>query len=290
MSAAPFHAGEQDAQARAGVRLLGAPIRDRMPDQHRLFFAQLPFLLAGVADAEGWPVATVLTGPPGFASSPDAQTLRIASRRNPADPATASLRPGALVGLLGIDLSTRRRNRVNGLILAADDDELMIGVHQSFGNCPQYIQVRDVEPAPANSPGVAAAERLGRLDADARAWATAADTFFVATSSGGRGGEADGVDMSHRGGPSGFVHVDGDVLTIPDYRGNRYFNTLGNLLLDPRAALLFVNWATGSVLHVQGRTEIVWDGEEVGRFAGAERLWRVRVISGWRRHGALPLH
>jgi len=271
MSTVPFHAGELDAQARAGVRLHGAPIRDRMPDQHRLFFAQLPFLLAGVADADGWPVATALTGPLGFASGPDAQTLHIATRRNPADPAAASLRPGALVGLLGIDLSTRRRNRVNGRILAADDNGLTIGVHQSFGNCPQYIQVRDVVPAPANARDESAAERLDGLDADARAWMAAADTFFVATSSGGRGGEADGVDMSHRGGPPGFVHLDGDVLTIPDYRGNRYFNTLGNLLLDPRAALLFVDWATGSVLHVQGLAEIIWDGEEVSRFARAER-------------------
>ena len=285
----PFHVGEQDAQARAGVRLRGAPIRDRMPDQHRLFFAQRPFLLAAVTDADGWPVATVLAGPPGFASSPDAQTLRIATRVNTADPAAASLRPGALVGLLGIDPSTRRRNRLNGRILAADDNGFTISVHQSFGNCPQYIQVRDVVPVPATTAGEVAPERLDGLDPEAQALVAAADTFFVATSSGGRGGEAEGVDMSHRGGLSGFVCVDGNVLTIPDYRGNRYFNTLGNLLLDPRAALLFVDWATGSVLHVQGRAEIIWNGEEVSRFASAERLWRVRVTSGWRRRGGLCL-
>ena len=68
----PFHAGEQEAQERAGARLRGSPIHSRMTDQHRLFLAQLRFLLAGVTDTDGWPVATMLTGPSGFVSSPDA--------------------------------------------------------------------------------------------------------------------------------------------------------------------------------------------------------------------------
>jgi hypothetical protein len=97
------------------------------------------------------------------------------------------------------------------------------------------------------------------------------------------------VDISHRGGKPGFVRVDDDVLTIPDFAGNRYFNTLGNLLLDPRAALLFPDFANGDVLHVQGRVEIVWDVAETERLEGAERLWRVHVARAWRRRGALPL-
>jgi hypothetical protein len=48
------------------------------------------------------------------------------------------------------------------------------------------------------------------------------------------------------------------VLTIPDFRGNRFFNTLGNLVSDPRAALLFVDFETGDLLHLQGRVEIDW--------------------------------
>ena len=290
METSPFHAGEQEAQVRAGVRLTGAPIRDWMTDQHRLFFAGLPFLLAATAGGEGWPVATVLAGSMGFVSSPDPRTLRIDVRLDVDDPASASFHPGATVGLLGIDLGTRRRNRANGTLLAADESGLTVGVRQSFGNCPQYIQARHVVPAPRGASAArAAAERLGSLDEEARGLVASADTFFVATSSGGRGGEADGMDVSHRGGRPGFVRVDGDVLTIPDFRGNRYFNTLGNLLLDPRAALLFLDFDTGNLLHLQGRAEIVWDGEEVRGFAGAERLWRVRVDAAWRRCGGLPL-
>lgn len=273
---------------RAGVQLHGAPIRDWMPDQHRLFFAQLPILFAAVADEAGWPVATALAGAPGFVSSPDARTLRVFALPGQEDPAMAGLRAGALVGLLGIDLGTRRRNRANGTVLAVDGHGFTVGVRQSFGNCPQYIQAREVEGAEALT-RAGAAEHLDGLDGQARALIAGADTFFVASGSGTDGGDTGGLDMSHRGGRPGFIRVDGDVLTIPDFRGNRYFNTLGNLLLDPRAGLLFVDFANGNLLHLQGRAELDWDGGAASGFAGAERLWRVRVTAGWRHPGALAM-
>ena len=282
----PFHRGEHAAQARAGVQLQGAPIRDSMPDQHRQFFAQLPILFAAVADETGWPVATALAGPPGFVSSPDPHTLHVATLPGQDDPAAPALRAGAPIGLLGIDLATRRRNRANGTVVATNAQGFMVRVQQSFGNCPQYIQARDIE-AEATSPGAEQAERLDGLDQRARALIAGADTFFVASSIGAEGGDAGGLDMSHRGGRPGFVRIDGDVLTIPDFRGNRYFNTLGNLMLEPRAGLLFVDFATGDLLHLQGRAELDWDGGPASHFAGAERLWRMQVTAGWRRPGAL---
>ncbi len=277
-----FHVGERAAQARAGVAPRSAAIRDWMPEQHRSFFAALPFVLAASTDAAGWPVATVLAGPPGFIASPDPRTLRIAAVPDHDDPAAAWFRPGAPIGLLGIDLATRRRNRANGVIAAATESALVVAVKQSFGNCPQYIHIRDLHAAPA---GAGSVERLDRLDPAARAAIETTDTLFVATTGG-----AEGVDISHRGGRPGFVRVDGDTLTIPDFSGNRYFNTLGNLLLDPRAALLIADFSGGDVLHVQGRTEIVWDVPVEERLAGAERLWRLHVTRAWRRRGALPLH
>ena len=281
MLEAPFHPGERAAQARAGVGPRGAAIRDWMPDQHRAFFAALPFALAATTDADGWPVATMLTGPPGFIASPDARTLRIAAVPDHDDPAAPWLTPGAPIGLLGIDLATRRRNRANGVIAAATADALVVAVEQSFGNCPQYIHVRDMEMVPA---APAATETMRHLDTAARVAIAAAATLFVATT----GGD-EGVDISHRGGKPGFVRVDGDTLTIPDFAGNRYFNTLGNLLLDPRAALLIPDFATGDVLHVQGSTEIIWDIPAEERLPGAERLWRVHVTRADRRRGALPI-
>jgi predicted pyridoxine 5'-phosphate oxidase superfamily flavin-nucleotide-binding protein len=280
----PFHAGELEAQLRAGGGAPGGGIRDVLPEQHRRFFAALPFAVVGTREA-GWPLATVLAGAPGFVASPDPRTLRIAAPLDPSDPAAAALVPGAPAGLLGIELATRRRNRANGTVLSADAGGFVLGVKQAFGNCQKYIHPRDVRPADS-VPGPL--ERLSALDAAARDQLARADTCFVAT--GARTDEqTGGVDVSHRGGPPGFVRVEGDVLTVPDYAGNRYFNTLGNLVSEPRAALVFVDFERGDVLHVSGTTGIVWDGPEVRAFPGAERLWRVRVVRSWRRRGALPL-
>ena len=287
-SRGPFHPGEIAAQQRAGGGSAGGAIRDAMPDQHRRFFAALPFVVVATTDA-GWPVATIWTGAPGFVASPDPRSLHIAVALDPTDPASRAFRPGAPFGLLGIELATRRRNRANGTITEGDAGGLAITVHQSFGNCPNYIHPRAlVAPAAASVAAAAPAEPLHGLDAAAAAAITAADTFFVASAA--RTDEpTGGVDVSHRGGPPGFVRLAGDTLTIPDYAGNRYFNTLGNLLASPRAAMLFVDFASGDLLHLQGTTEIRWDGPEVGDLDGAERLWRFHLERGWRRPGALRL-
>jgi hypothetical protein len=48
-----------------------------------------------------------------------------------------------------------------------------------------------------------------------------------------------------------------------------------------------VDWNDGTLLHLQGTAEILWN--QSGDFNGAERLWRLSVDGGWRRPGALPL-
>jgi len=280
MDTHPWHVGERQAQVRAGIEQIptGAGIRAFMPDQHRLFFAQLPFMVAATLDADGAPTATVLAGGAGFVASPDPATLALATRS--VDPAGERLTKDAPIGLLGIELHTRRRNRANGRVTFAGEPGLIVAIEQSFGNCPQYIHPRLVELDPAAPATVAT---FDGLDEASRAQVLAADTFFVATSS-GAGVTNGGVDVSHRGGAAGFVNVDGDVLTIPDYRGNRYFNTLGNLLLEPRAALLFVDFATGALTQLQGSAEVLWDDQSL---PGAERAWRFKVERGFRRDSGL---
>lgn len=286
MDQSPFHPGELQSQLLAGGGAPGGGIRDHMPDQHRTFFAMLPFMALALKDGEGWPVASIMAGPPGFVTSPDPQTLQIAARPDLSQPMLPPLRAGAAIGLLGIDLATRRRNRANGLVAAVDENGFTVAVQQSFGNCPQYIQAREVESRPAQP---LPPEAFEGLDAQARAVIAAADTFFVASSSGRLDGPTGGLDISHRGGRPGFVRVDGETLTIPDFRGNRYFNTLGNLLVEPRAALVFVDFERGDLLQLQGRAEILWEPQEAGPFPGAERFWRFHAVRGWHLPGALPL-
>lgn len=285
MDETPFHPGELQAQARAGLSARGAGIRAFMPAQHRDFFTLLPYLFAAGLDRDGWPIGTVLTGTPGFAHSPSPISLRVEALPATGDPASVALREGAGVGLLGIDLTTRRRNRANGTIAGRDAASLSIEVTQSFGNCAKYIQTRS--PAPTVRPP-AQVEQLPDLDQAARVLIGGADTLFVASASGAERGPMAGVDISHRGGRPGFVRIDGDVLTVPDFAGNNYFNTLGNLLIEPRAALLFLDFERGDLVQLQGETEIVWGGPELAHLDRAERLWRFRVTRAWRHKAALP--
>lgn len=291
----PFHEGELAAQDRAGVRERVAGvgrryIHDRMPDQHRSFFAQLPFVVLGGVDGAGAPWASILTGGPGFARSPNPYTLRIDALPAADDPMAGILAAGTDIGILGLEPATRRRNRLNGRVAALDARGFAVAVTQSFGNCPSYIQKR--VQLSADGPGPAGpVDRHPHPDAADRRMIAAADTFFIASAHGrSRDDARHGVDVSHRGGKPGFVRVDEDgTLTIPDFAGNNYFNTLGNLAAEPCAGLLFLDFATGDALQLTGTTEIVWDGPEVEAFAGALRLLRVRPTALVRRERAVPL-
>lgn len=285
MDETPFHPGEQEAQARTGQFSRGTGVRSFMPEQHRLFFPLLPYLFVAGLDREGWPIGTVLHGVAGFVQSPTPTSLRIAAEPLQDDAASLALEAGRGVGLLGLDFTTRRRNRANGVVTARDANGLAVAVSQSFGNCAKYIQARTPTPGPV-PPGPA--EALTGLDAAARNVVVEADTLFIASAAGEAGEPRGGVDISHRGGRPGFVRIDGDLLTIPDFVGNSYFNTFGNLLLEPRAALLVPDFATGDVLQLQGLAEIIWDGPQLRDLAGAQRLLRFRIARGWRRKSALP--
>jgi predicted pyridoxine 5'-phosphate oxidase superfamily flavin-nucleotide-binding protein len=291
----PFHAGEQAAQALCGVRERLAEvgrhvIRTAMPRQHRDFFPQLPFVALAAADATGRPRATLLAGPgPGFVTAPDESTLRIDALPPADDPLAGVLAAGAQVGLLGIELPTRRRNRANGAVTAVDARGFAMRIRQSFGNCPKYIQARELQPR-SDPPGTAAPRRSDRIDAAARALLRGADTFFVATHA-APDRVSGGADLSHRGGRPGFIRVgdDGTTLAWPEFAGNRYFNTLGNLLVEPRAAIVVADFEAGDLLHVSGRCAVDWAGPEVDRFAGARHLVRMSVDDVLLRPRAWPL-
>ena len=293
--AAPFHAGELAVQTRAGSRdamaEVGARvIRTAMPDQHRQFFAQLPFVVMGALDPDGQPWATLLSGPPGFVHAPDPTLLRVNAVPPPTDPLHGVATVGASIGLLGLEPSTRRRNRVNGQIVEADAHGFAIRVAQSFGNCPQYIRKREITPQGHDEPPRAEPTQTS-LDDDARWQIAGADTFFVATHYAGEGAteRSAGTDVSHRGGKPGFVRVDdARTLTWPDFRGNAFYNTLGNLHVNPRAGLVFVDFVPGDFLHVAGDAEILWQDESDSGFEGAQRLVRLHVREVRRVRGALP--
>lgn len=297
----PWHAGEIEMQQHAGVaermHSIGAKvIRDHMPDQHREFYERLSYLVVGAVDEQGWPWASLIDAEAGFITSPHSGQLDIAKLPDHEDPLGSALTPGAAVGLLGIDLHTRRRNRMNGRVRRLDERGFSVSVEQAFGNCPQYIQLREriQSSLPAHT-APARAERMNSLDRAAADLVRSADTFFVASYADRHEADAVGqtrrsVDVSHRGGQAGFVRVEGNVLTIPDFAGNRFFNTLGNFALNPRAGLVFIDFDSGDVLQLAGCVTLMLEGAEVQAFEGAERLWQVDVQAVVRRPAALRTH
>ena len=249
-----FHSGELDVQRRAGVsgeaaRLAGMLDPARLDGGPAKFLAQRRFATITGRDRAGSLWISPLLGPAGFLAG-HGTTLDVGAAPEEADPLHA-LPAGQPVGLLAVEFAIRRRMRVNGQLTEVGPDRLTIEVEQAFGNCPSYIQQRLVEPTGVSE--TAQAVESDGLDAGQRAMIRAADTFFLGTAHPTRG-----ADGSHKGGRPGFVRVDGSQLWWPDYAGNNLFNSMGNIAVNPEAALLFVDFGTGRSLHLSGRAELEW--------------------------------
>ncbi|NQD93314.1 2Fe-2S iron-sulfur cluster binding domain-containing protein, partial [Pseudomonas sp. CrR25] len=167
-------------------------------------------------------------------------------------------------------------------------DGLVVAVEHSYGNCPKYIQARSYERAQEPAKNRASRQDFTALNSWATELIRAADTFFIASYV-DHDPHSRSVDVSHRGGRAGFVKVEGNRLTIPDYAGNLFFNTLGNLQANPVAGLLFVDFASGDMLQLTGRTALILDSPMIQAFESAERLWTFDVEQVVRRPAATSL-
>lgn len=288
----PFHTGEVSIQKRLGVYDRVATIgkrliRDHLTDEHSNFFPLLPTLLVGSRDSDGRMWASILAAPPGFVRPVSPTCLHVDARPTSGDPLSEALTPGASLGLLGLQFETRRRNRISGSVKELLDHGFALMVAQAFGNCPKYIQTRAPDFVIASPSDPIFTTELGPED---RTLIANSDTFFIAS---GVQGKADdpraGNDVSHRGGRPGFVRVEGNVLTWPDFVGNFLFNTLGNLEIDDRAGLLFIDFTQGDTLQLSGRAQVLWDAPYQQEYAGAERFVRFVVERVVRIPAALPL-
>jgi hypothetical protein len=292
--ASPFHPGEQRVQTALGVRdriesWAQKVIRSHMPDQHRAFYQELPFIVIAGRDKQNRPWASLLADRPGFIHSPDAQTLQMHNTLTQGDALFGHLKADTPVGLLGIEFATARRNRMNGVISRDDDNTFDINVKQAFGNCPQYIHARQWYLSSDNTP--ARTHTTTHLSGQQMSMINEARTFFIASGyDNDKSGAASGMDASHRGGEAGFVQVTSNQsLVWPDYSGNNHFNTVGNLVEDARVGMTFVDFTQGQVLQVTGTAEIDWDSPAVAAVPGAQRLIHVRIDKIVHTHNAFTL-
>lgn len=288
-----WHSGELTVQARAGVEEKMADlgprlIRDYMPDQHREFFASLPMVIVGGEDKHSHLWASPLFGNPGFIRSPSPQRLTIDTSGSHSDTILPHLHINCQVGLLGIDLETRRRNRLNGIVVKRDQHQVAIDVQQSFGNCPQYIQQRRLQAKPRE--GKPSSECFNNWSSKLHEFIIRADTCFIASAySSERAGKSSGMDVSHRGGRPGFINFDDHHrLIIPDYPGNSFFNTIGNLTVDPRAGLLFLDFSGGNIISLTMTAEVIWKTEDPTLCTDQDRVIRLSLKGGYVIGNALP--
>ncbi|HSB60729.1 MAG TPA: pyridoxamine 5'-phosphate oxidase family protein [Vicinamibacteria bacterium] len=268
----PYHPGEVEVQRRAGVRedadRVGRIVGAVLSATAGRALADLPLAVAASLDEGGRVWASLLAGPSGFLRRVDDKLLLVECLPSPADPLARNLGARAELGLLAIDLATRRRLRLNGRALLDPERGIFLAVEQAYGNCPKYIQARRLDPPEASLAAPVPPERSPVLTRRQQALVAGADTFFIASFH-----PEGGADASHRGGAPGFVRIlDDRTLAFPDYPGNNMFNTLGNLAVQPRAGLLFLDFASGDTLQLTGRARLDRDPAAVAAFRGARHL------------------
>lgn len=280
----PFHEGEREVQNLAGERSIadrnGVVIGPRVPNGAIQFLAQQRMLVIGTVDQNGTPWASMIVGHAGFAQcDPGGTEIEVdlsLCHISSADILWNNLAVDPRLGMLAIELASRRRLRVNGRVLESNDLQMRIAVEEAYPNCPKYIQRRhmaDFDLGGADNTAAAVTEALSEAQAET---IHRADTLFIASVNG-----AGSVDASHRGGPPGFAEIlDDRTLRIPDYAGNSMFNTLGNIHAYPRAGLVFMDFETSRVLQVAGEASVHFgepDPQELT--GGTKRFWELHVES-----------
>ncbi|MGO4257679.1 pyridoxamine 5'-phosphate oxidase family protein [Marmoricola sp. RAF53] len=252
-----FHHGELAVQRIAGVhqeaaRLEGMLAPADLSPGMAGFLAERSFAAITARDHGGRLWTSPLVGAPGFLQAVDPTTLQIRTAPAVGDPLHL-LPSGQPVGLIAIDYIRRRRFRLNGTLTVAVDGRLEVAVDEAFGNCPQFIPQRTVDLDAARPADVAVP--LGPPTAADEQTISTTTSFLLGTTHPQRGN-----DVSHRGGAAGFLRRQGDTLWWPDYPGNNLFNSLGNLHVDPEAALLVPDFERGLALHLHGTAELVITG------------------------------
>lgn len=225
----PWHDGERQMHALLRVPPADNPTSPGLPAHYAGRLAACSLIVLSAADSQDRPWATVLGGERGCAGQLAPNVLGVRSKVSGEDPVLKALfaekemvtpddEGERKVGGLAMDLLSRDRVKFAGKMLvgAAGGDKVRdvqmgIDVSESLGNCPKYINKRqlvphDMEPA-VESSSLPLSERAVEM-------IQRADMLFVASVSGS-------MDANHRGGLPGFVRVvrndeGGVVLAYPE--------------------------------------------------------------------------
>ncbi|RMZ68397.1 Riboflavin synthase-like beta-barrel [Pyrenophora seminiperda CCB06] len=296
----PFHEGEEKMHRLLRVPPQDNPTSTMLTPQASNMFQRAPLLAFGTLDAQSRPWTTLWGGEPGFSEPLGGGfvgTRTLVDGKN--DPVVQALiesakedgqmaKPpdgGKLVAGLAIDLMTRKRVKTAGHMVAStlrdvEDDtdaspaqqqlQLITKISQSLGNCPKYLNQYEIHPAPLSTSSLQSKGRS--LTPSAKSLISRADMFFLSTST------PSDMDVNHRGGPPGFVRLlSASSLIYPEYSGNRLYQSLGNLLLNPKIGITFPDYRTGDVLYLTGRAEILAGQDAAAVLPGSNLAVKVEI-------------
>lgn len=276
----PFHAGERSVQQSAGEASIADRnaklVTDTVIAGARPFIAKQTMFALASTDSSGCLWSSLLFGEPGFVNTDDGSSILInvpRAARDEHDPVWKNVEQNKDLGMLFIDLGTRRRYRVNGTVARIDDVGAEVMIREAYPNCPRYIQRRQLK----NVGGVrqpAMVDHGTSLTSAVEGIVRRADTIFV-----GSHHPETGADASHRGGAEGFVRiVDASTLRIPDFNGNSLFNTFGNFAVDPHAGLCIPDFSHGQLLQLTGTATVQWDQDDPSNETGGTgRYWKFQI-------------
>ncbi len=277
-----YHSGERAIQQKVGEQLAaesnGRVITDTVAKGAINFIEKQPMAIVSSVSPAGQVWISLLIGDFGFTMVPHPNALvfdQSMIRSDPGDIFYRNIGQNPQIGSLFIELSTRRRYRING-ISSRNGTRIEVSIQEAYPNCPKYIQRRVIsfsEHFKATHAHITEGKQLGKPEKD---WIGNADTVFVGSRS-----EEGNMDASHRGGNPGFVEIlEDDSLKIPDYPGNSMYNTFGNIIENPHAGLLFVDFALGQTLQLTGQAHLLFDQyaeNDLQKTAGTGRYWSFKT-------------
>lgn len=273
-----FHEGELELQKKFNAwhdpKMMARLLKDHIVEHYVPFIENQSTVILSSTDEEENIWASMLIGEIGFikVESPTIVTIDLLKlKTTKTDVFFKKAKERFKIGVLFIDTATRSRYRINGEGWL-ENNTLKIELSNAYPNCPKYIQQRIISlshDATRLETQVTRGESLSKAH---KKWIKAADTFFMASRN-----AASDMDASHRGGPIGFVEVlENGTLKIPDYVGNNLFNTLGNFVQYPKAALFFLDFEKGHSLQLSGAVQLLFDQEsfsDMETTTGTGRYW-----------------
>jgi len=279
-----YHEGELEVQSLAGESEMaernGSVIADRIIGGALPFLAQQSMTVFGSRDGQGRLWASMLFGSRGFMKSADGRSVDFALSQMAVqqhDPFWQNIEADPMVGMVAIELGSRRRIRINGDISRPAENTLQLDVREAYPNCPKYITRRTVKTVATGEPKKTEMSSGKKLGPQQEELLARGDVLFIATAHPARG-----ADASHRGGNPGFIEVlDAKTVRIPDYAGNSMFNTLGNLVVNPAAGLVVPDFEHGRILQLTGRAEAVFNGDDPVNATGGTHRFLVFHMDEW---------